>query len=151
LDQGIRSIEAMMAISALKVAILLMFAGLSIAQAAESTETLTLACQGEKLSKGLGLSGDITGQDQASMGIIVNFKDRMVNFGSEWPDPISIRNLTETAITFADDQYAPRASISGSIDRVTGDTDVAIDSTSTKFGKMTRIFSLKCKPTQRMF
>jgi hypothetical protein len=113
--------------------------GLATARAAEPTGTLTLACQGEKLSR--GLSGDITGQDQASMGIIVNFKDRTVKIGSEWPDPISIRNLTETAITFADDQYAPRASVSGSIDRVTGDTDVTIDSTSLKFGKMRRIFA----------
>jgi hypothetical protein len=91
---------------------LLALAALSTAHAAEPTGTPMLACQGEKLLR--GLSGDITGQDQASMGIIVNFKDRTVNFGSEWPDPISIRNLTETAITFADDQCAPRTSIFGS-------------------------------------
>jgi hypothetical protein len=69
------------------------------AQAAEPTETLTLACEGNE-----------TG---------INFHGGPTDI--EW-------------------------SIQGRIDRVTGDL-IAMD----KLGDLTTFYSLKCKPTQRMF
>jgi hypothetical protein len=124
-----------------------------MAQAAEPTGTLTLACKGEKLSGSSsgGASGKgITGQEQISLGIVVNFTAHTISFGSEWPDAIPIQNLTETAITFKD-QYKAGASIFGNIDRVTGDAEAKIDHTSAKYGQVIMTFSLKCKPMERMF
>jgi hypothetical protein len=104
---------------------LLALAGLSIstAQAAEPTGTLMLACQ-----------GTVTDNSQAdpkpepiSMGIIIDFTARTVQgFGSYWPIPIPIDTVTETAVMFMDSHQngIDDPVISGTIDRITGDTEV---------------------------
>jgi hypothetical protein len=130
-------------------ATLVVLAGLlvSTAQSAEPTGTLTLACQGEKSSRGAPGSGIAPVQEQASMGLIVNFAAQTVSgFGGDWPFPIPMRNLSETAIVFGDERPGLTGRIIGSIDRVTGEMEAGLRSE-----KFSVSYSLKCKPTQRMF
>ena len=86
------------------------------------------------------------------MGITVNFKDRTIHgFGGDWSLPIPILEVTETALTFADRQAGLfEASVIGTIEFVTGDME-AVMKVSGKSGKLENFYSLKCKPTQRMF
>jgi hypothetical protein len=105
-------------------ATLLALTGLLIAtaQAAEPTETLALACRGEKIWWGAPNTDPV--KEQVSMGIIVNFTAWTVNgLGGDWRGAIPIHTITETAITFfAERQDDPvEASIIGTIDRITGD------------------------------
>jgi hypothetical protein len=129
-------------------ATLLALTGLLIAtaQAAEPTETLTLACRGERISWGAPNTDPV--KEQVSMGIIVNFTARTVNgLGSDWRDAIPIHTITETAITFfVERQNDPvEASIIGAIDRITGDVDAGITASGSS-GKVSMLYSLKCKP-----
>jgi hypothetical protein len=129
-----------------KASILLALAGLSmtVAQAAEPTGTLTLACQGERIARVLG-SKIAPVQQQVSMGIIVNFTARTVKgFDSEWTDPIPIYDVTETAILFRG--HRDQEEISGAIDRITGGGHGKLDS-----DPLVVTWTLQCKPTQRMF
>ena len=138
----------------MKVAMLLALASLSIAQAAEPTGTLTLACKGERVTHPGGSDpGSDDLKEPISMGIIVNFEARTLNgFGEDWsyPNPIRIHNVTETLIPFGYTQTREEGgkSIQGSIDRVTGDVNAVI---SFPLYVPRLIYSLKCKPTQRMF
>jgi|SRR6516165_710969 len=123
---------------------------IAVAQAAEPTGTLTLACEGERMSR--SSSDTAPTQEQVSMGITVNFKDRTIHgFGGDWSLPIPILEVTETALTFADRQAGLfEASVIGTIEFVTGDME-AVMKVSGKSGKLENFYSLKCKPTQRMF
>jgi hypothetical protein len=125
--------------------LLLALAALSTAQAAEP-ERLTLACQGEKQMRSSLVPGGPL-EEQVSMGVIVDFTAGTVTgFGDEWPWPIPIRNLTSTAVPFRDDRPGPAGRIIGAIDRITGATEASIRSE-----KLDIMYSLKCKPAQRMF
>ena len=129
-------------------ATLLALTGLLIgtAQAAEPTETLMLACRGERIWWGAPNSYPV--KEQVSMGIIVNFTAWTVNgVGTDWRDAIPIHTITETAITFfAEHQYDPvEASIIGTIDRITGGVDAGITASGSS-GKVSMLYSLKCKP-----
>jgi hypothetical protein len=123
---------------------LLVLASLSIAQAAEPTGTLTLACQG---TAKLGQK-----TDPISKGIIVNFADRTVHgFGypgasDRFDYPVKITGMNEVIIAFHGLNHDASESISGSIDRVTGDVEARNDTPSAIL-----VYTLKCKPTQRMF
>jgi hypothetical protein len=123
------------------IAALLVVAGLS-AQAAEPA-TLTLACEGTTW----------TNLDDAkqpiSRGIIINFTARTVaGFLDPGLDdfPVAIRTTTEVTVVFGGSNKKFGDSITGSIDRVTGDAEATFT-----LGNITRRYSLKCKPTQRMF
>jgi hypothetical protein len=121
-----------------------------IAQAAD--ETLTLACK--------GTATDATQTDAKpephSMGIIVNFTARSVA-GFTYPGfddfPVKISAVNDVTIAFDGSNSNGSWTISGSIDRVTGD----VDATSIVMNLKTRDvvsatgYALKCRPTQRMF
>ena len=129
-------------------ATLLALTGLLIvtAQAAEPTETLMLACRGERIWWGAPNTDPV--KEQVSMGIIVNFTAWTVNgLGRDWRDAIPIHTITETAITFfAERQDDPvEASIIGTIDRITGDVDAGITASGSS-GKVSMLYSLKCNP-----
>jgi hypothetical protein len=110
-----------------------------------------------------------------AMGIMVDFTARTVHgFG----DPVPVTDVLETAVVFsddtdpADDHMLPpktgsdskqppdddasgpplfsKTRVYGSIDRVTGDVRATIHTTDT-WGIAETTYSLKCKPTQRMF
>jgi hypothetical protein len=129
---------------------MLLTLALSAAQAAEPTGTLTLACEGERMSRS---SSDTTpAQEQVFMNIIVNFTDRTVRFGGDWSPPIPIHEVTETALMFADNRQTGlfEVSVLGTIEFVTGDMETVMK-LSGNLGTMENFYSLKCKPTQRMF
>jgi len=96
--------------------------------------------------------------EPVSMGIIVNFTNRTVQgFGSpgliDYPVKITAWNDVTVAFggshVFANQQL----SIMGSIDRVTGDVEATNLSTDTKTHQTVYSlqYTLKCRPTQRMF
>ena len=94
----------------------------------QPAETLTLACKGTTTFAG----GD---KDTISMGIIVNFTTRTVQFGSPggyWLDyPVEITAANDAKIEFfgaIESGGSAVATIQGNIDRVTGD----VEATSTR-------------------
>jgi hypothetical protein len=114
------------------------------AQAADTT--LTLACQGTTNLNNAKL-------EPISMGIIVDFTNRTVQ-GFGFPDshdfPVKITGMNEVTITFHGSNQAGNMSITGSIDRVTGDVEARNQAASDTFYTILR-YALKCKPAQRMF
>jgi hypothetical protein len=114
------------------------------AQAAD--ETLTLACQGTTTTK---IGGGPPKQEPFSMGVTVDFTDRTVaagfmpRFGVFREKINSIIN--ERTVDFAAMDKSSDG-ISGSIDRVTGDLEAY-----SVVGNWIINYSLKCRPTQRMF
>jgi hypothetical protein len=119
---------------------------LSTAQATEPTGMLMLACQGQRLMHASNLPAPPQ-KDSVSMGIIVNFTTRMIE-GFDWTFPID--TVTEIAITFVHG-HIEKKNIGGQIDRITGAVEASIW-TPGLFGEtLVEEYSLKCKPTQRMF
>jgi hypothetical protein len=104
----------------MKAPMLLMLASLSIAQAAEPTGRLTLACSGTT-------SGIKQDDEPISMGIIVDFADRTVHgfgypcFPGCFDFPVKITAMNEVTVAFHGSSQTGVMSITGSIDRVTGD------------------------------
>jgi hypothetical protein len=120
-----------------------------IIAAAEPTGTLALACQGERMSR--SSSDAVPAQEQVSMDIIVNFTDRTLRFGGDWPFPIPIYEATETAVMFADRRTGLfEGSVIGAIEFVSGEME-AVMKLSGNLGELENFYSLKCKPAQRMF
>jgi len=134
----------------MKAPMLLALAALSIstAQAAEP-ETLTLACEGTETWRSLFFSADPP--KPSSISIIVNFAAGTVSgFG---PIPVKIDRVSEQLVSFVGHNNSDEITwtVSGSIDRVTGD----VEATSSMLHKgnlrgETR-FLLKCTPAQRKF
>ena len=121
------------------------------AQAADTT--LTLACKGTTTITGME-------PEPISMGLIVNFTAGTVQgFGSPsiMNYPVKIKGINDVTIDFAGFQEffagTQEASIRGSIDRVTGDVEATstVMATKTKKTIISTSYSLKCRPTQRMF
>jgi hypothetical protein len=115
----------------------------ALAQATEPTGTLTLACQGTtKLGEKL---------EPISMGIIVDFAARTVHgFGypglsGRFDFPVKITGMNEVTVAFHGSNQTG-VSITGSIDRVTGDAEAR-----TQTPDLILRYALQCKPTQRMF
>jgi hypothetical protein len=122
------------------------------AATAPADTTLALACQGTTTALG---SED---PQRVSMGIIVNFTKRTVQ-GFGHPDlidyPVQITAWNDVTVAFRGTHPFgnQQLSISGSIDRVTGDveaTDMSMDTTTHKTVS-SLVYTLKCRPTQRMF
>jgi len=132
-----------------------MVAALSMtAQAAD--ETLTLACQGTTTDKMKDAKD--TKPAPISMGIIVNFtKNTVQGFGipgvSDYP--VKIRGMNDARIVFdaSHDNGTSVASITGTIDRVTGDVEATDMLQNPKTGTVmsSKSYALKCRPVQRMF
>ena len=134
-----------------RVIALAVMLGLSTAQAAD--ETLTLACQGTTVS-----GVEDAKPEPVSMGIIVNFTNRTVQgFGSpgliDYPVKITAWNDVTVAFSGSHVFANQQLSIMGSIDRVTGDVEATDLSTDTKTHQtvFSLQYTLKCRPTQRMF
>ena len=123
---------------------LLVLAGLSTAQAAEPTGTLTLACKGTSIVEYVATHNKVP--SQVTIGIIVDFqKKAVVGFTPGDDIPVMIKDVDETAISFGGQAF--NVIISGTIDRVTGTVVATIINGETT----TDSLELQCKPTQRMF
>src|SRR5262249_19112883 len=128
-----------------RIALAVMLVGLPTAQAADTT--LTLACQGtmtDTANKG-------SKPEPTSMGIIVNFTTRTVS-GFTFPGaavPVTITTFDQVHILFGG--YRPSWTISGSIDRITGDTGATSIMSANGVTTFSSYYELKCRPAQRMF
>jgi len=135
---------------------MLLALGISVAHAAEPTGTLTLACQGTTTTKNIEMQVDEK-PEPISMGIIVDFAARTVDgFGVLVP----ITDLGDVTVVFysndpGDADAHMNTTIFGTIDRMTGEVRAAriwvgLAADNSPIDIWTN-FSLKCKPTQRMF
>jgi len=140
----------------MKATVLLLLAGLSFVYAAEPTGTLTLACQGTTTTKNIEMQVDEK-PEPISMGIIVDFAARTVDgFGFLVP----ITDVGDVTVVFyssdpGDADAHMNTTIFGTIDRITGEVRAAkiwvgLANNKSPVDIWTN-FSLKCKPTQRMF
>jgi len=123
-----------------------------MAQAAE-TGTLTLACKGTTVA---GYEG--ANPDPISMGLIVNFTIGTIQgFGTPGLLDVTVKitGINDVTVAFGGSDRVSGSdwSIMGSIDRVTGDVEATQTSTNPTTGKTfsSTGYSLKCRPTQRMF
>jgi hypothetical protein len=112
---------------------------------AQADPTLTLACQGTTTVR-----MEDAKPEPISMGIIVNFTNRTVQGGFGYPSvlydfPVKITSMNEATVVFHGSNQTGQSSITGSIDRVTGDVEADTE------GPTSIHYALKCRPTQRMF
>ena len=130
---------------------MLLALALSIA-AAEPTGTLTLACEGTTTNT----VGPDAKPEPISMGVVVNFTTRTVQgFGSGLLDyPVEITAVNEVIIAFGGaskpNNVGQHSIISGAVDLVTVELGATLSFWATT-GSVSTSYSLKCKPTQRMF
>ena len=108
---------------------------------------LTLACEGTEIT-----TATTDKNTQAAYGtpistaINVDFEHRTVEFDNI---PASISEVTETTIKF---HFGTKPNLEGTIDRVTGVVEVnTLRPMSDGYDRSEVTYSLKCKPTQRMF
>jgi hypothetical protein len=128
---------------------LLLLASLSIAQAAEPRGTLTLACEGR-----VTIESGLSEYDPVSIsmwGVIINLTNHTVKGTSHrgpylFDDQLPIIEANEGTIAFRGFSNWLGMTVNGSIDRVTGDVGMLATARAQTF-----YYSLKCKPTQRMF
>jgi hypothetical protein len=134
---------------------MLLALGLSVAQAAEPTGTLTLACQGKTTDK--THVGKVAEPEPVSLGLMIDFTSNAVS-GFEFPGSsgaqVKIVFIDKTTIGFSGTS-AMGGTAFGRIDRITGDVEAATEfwSHETDPHKLVwaTAYALKCKPTQRMF
>jgi hypothetical protein len=129
------------------IALNAMVAGLSMTAQAAEPATLTLACQGTQ-TKLTELTDAKPESQSISMGIIVNFTARTVE-GFVTHFPVKIDAVNEAFVSFHG--YKDGWRVFGGIDRVTGDVDATIEFRNQGTLTSGLGYSLKCKPTQRMF
>ena len=90
------------------------------------------------------------------MGIVVNFTTRTVQgFGSDLLNyPVEITAVNEVIIAFGGaskpNNVGQHSIISGAVDLVTGELGATLSFWATT-GSVSTSYSLKCKPTQRVF
>jgi hypothetical protein len=135
---------------------LLALAALSTAQAAEPTGTLTLACEGTATDQKADLR-EAAKPEPVSMGLIVDFTTNTVAgfervFASFSAARVKIIVFDSTSIGFSGTDPVG-ATIFGTVDRITGDVEAATEhwNHETNILQWATSYSLKCKPTQRMF
>jgi hypothetical protein len=125
-----------------------------LATTAQAVETgaLTLACNGTWVGGAEGAK-----PEPASLSLIFNFTAGTVQ-GFGVPDldyPIKITGINEATVAFFGSVQTSELSLSlsGTIDRVTGEVVANEVGRETKTGKtfVSTGYSLKCRPTQRMF
>jgi hypothetical protein len=136
----LRTSSYVIAISAMVVALS------TTVQAAD--ETLTLACSGTVTD----ISQPVDGRPEPiSKGIIVNFTTRTV-MGLVFP--LKMTGFDELTVFFegSNDTESTVWKVSGSMDRVTGDMKAAsMKMNRQTFISLDLVYSLKCRPAQRMF
>ena len=113
-------------------------------------ETLTLACKGT-------IQRNAMKSEPVSVGIIVNFTARTIT-GFTLPTeklPLTMLNSNDTTVQFSGSDSISSLIIDGIIDRVTGDLEATAirqpSITETTAATTIERYSLKCRPTQRMF
>jgi hypothetical protein len=136
----------------ISAAILIACVPLSIASAQPTI--LTLGCKGKTTVTTIPEAKP----EPISMGIIVNFTARTVH-GFGFPGlidyPVRITAANDVTVAFGGHQevWSSVSSISGSIDRVTGDveaTSMLVESKTSKIITQTA-YALQCRPAQRIF
>jgi hypothetical protein len=141
----------------MKILMLLALASLSIspAQSAEPTGTLTLACKGTATDK-TDLR-EAARPEPVSMGLIIDFTTKTVaGFERVFPSfsaaQVKITGVDDTSIGFSGTDGSGGA-VFGTVDRITGDVEAAMEHWNHETNKLKWAtgYSLKCKPTQRMF
>jgi hypothetical protein len=113
--------------------------------------TLTLACEGTVTVSTFRSNRPTINEapEPISMGIILNLTDRTVSgLGST---PVTIDSIEGVDIQFSGSNEKIDNSVSGSTNRVTGDTEITTMAVSKVLGTRSYRYSLKCKPTKRMF
>jgi hypothetical protein len=129
-----------------KAPILLALAGLSISTAQAAERAVVLACEG-KVTQPPGPK-----PEPVSIGIIINFTAGTVTWADSSDFPLTITRLNEMTVDFRGSNGS--RTLTGSIDRKTGDTDAIStlmgDSKTRRINLMNH-YSLKCRPEQRMF
>jgi hypothetical protein len=134
------------------VALGVMLVGLPTAHAADTT--LMLTCKGTaNMTLSTGESGD-TGP--VSMGLVVDLRARTVaGFREQFTNSqmsLKITEVKEEVLVLGGQLDLPGRSImdlSGFMDRMTG--DMTVTATQRPPVVFTKTYSLKCRPTQRMF
>ena len=141
-----------MALRLMKAPILLAFLALA---AAEPTGTLTLACQGTATDK-TDLTEVVTPKP-VSMGLLLDFRSKTVaGFERVFPSfsaaQVKIIVVDDTSIGFNGTDGSGGA-VFGQVDRITGDVEATTEHWNDETNKLqwATVYSLKCKPTQRMF
>jgi hypothetical protein len=133
-------------------AVMLLALGLSVAQAAEPTGTVMLACEGTVTNS---RNPPETPSGPSSKVIIFNFDAKTIEgFDSKYS--IEIRDGRELMTVLFNgrsvDEKIPKSSIIGSINRVTGDMELSLMFDREGGYERSKVdFLLKCKPAQRMF
>ena len=130
------------------IALTAMVACLSMTASAD--ESLTLACQGMVTVTTSMPNKPTTYEppEPISMGIILNLTDRTVSgLGS----PVTIDSIEDVNIQFSRSDEKIGYRVSGSINRVTGDTEITKMDVSKALGTRSDYYLLQCRPTQRMF
>jgi hypothetical protein len=116
------------------------------ALAAEPTGTLTLACEGTLTDVHSNLPAV-----SASKRIIVDFTERTVKGFGVPIDKVEVSSVSEALITFGGPNTDAGWTFQGSIDRVTGDLEAMGTLRGPRGIVGVMVYSLKCKPAQRMF
>jgi hypothetical protein len=142
----------------MKALMLLALAGISIstAQAAEPAGTLPLACEGTATDK-TDLSSEVAKPKPVSMGLMIDFTTNTVaGFERVFPSfsaaRVEITVVDKTTIGFSGTDGIGGA-VFGTVDRITGDVEAVMERWNHETNKLQWAtgYSLKCKPTQRMF
>jgi hypothetical protein len=111
-------------------------------------ETLTLACKGT-------IQRNAMKSEPVSVGIIVNFTARTITGFTLEKLPLTMLNSNDTTVQFSGSDSISSLIIDGIIDRVTGDLEATAirqpSITETTAATTIERYSLKCRPTQRMF
>jgi hypothetical protein len=131
----------------MKAPILLAFLGFATAQAAETTGTLTLACQGTATQ-----ATEPDAKEPISMAIVLNFTTRTLQ-GFPHIGDAEITKVDDGQIVFVAtyDGNNVEWGFVGTIDRVTGDLKAHWMLMNMETGNSQIVaYSLKCPPTQRM-
>jgi len=118
--------------------------GLSFTTGAQAQpDTLTLACKGTLTTT----SQSDTKPATISMGLIIDFTSKTVQgFGDI---PVKITEVTDVSVWFFGQQNPSAPSINGGIDRVTGDVEATY--VMHEPINFSAIYTLQCRPAQRMF
>jgi hypothetical protein len=125
--------------------------------AAEPTGVLTMSCEGT-LARSKPSAGntypDYAQPEPVSMNVLLNFATQKVEIaGFSSVAPINIIFSTETSVSFG--TYDGKGNAAGGfiavINRVTGEMEANDTVIDTHGLHSTTHYSLKCKPTQRMF
>jgi hypothetical protein len=123
----------------------LLFLALTLpAKAQQQGSTITLSCNGTaKLTA--TAAADLKPDPVTNLGIIANAANHTVTFGDY---VIPITSITATQVSFSSQYVKGKPTISGSIDRVTGNTE--IDWWYENVGNNSS-WDLTCRPATRLF